>query len=934
MTERVIATRFTADVSNFISGTNAAAAAARNQAQASTEVGTAMLGIGTVAAVGIGLAVAKFGEFDQAISNVKAATQESAANMGLLREAALEAGASSVFSATEAANAIEELGKAGLTTSQILDGGLDGALALASAGALGVAEAASIAAISVKQFNLEGSDVPHVADLLAAGAGKAVGDVTDLGAALGQAGLVANQTGLSIEETTGVLAAFADKGLLGSDAGTSLKSMLQALVPTSKEAAKEMERLGISAFDANGEFIGAAAFADNYKTALKDLNPEQQATTAKIIFGSDAVRAANVFYDQGAEGIQKYIDQTNDSGYAAKVAADRLNNLMGDVEKLGGAFDTYLIKSGSGANDMLRNLVQGATGAVDAVGRLPEPVLGGALAIGGLVTAVVLAGGVMLVAVPKIAAFKSSLSTVGISGRTAAIGVGLMSGGLAAAGIAFSLYAAKQATATANTAEFKESLDKSTGSLTGYTRELVAKKLAEGGAFEAAKAAGISQKELTEAVLEGGDAVEKVRRKLGENNTVGGLFNWTESGTVAAGNAQSAIREVSQSLEESKKDFDNQAAAAEGSAVATEEVTAATEAATVAVREVSEAQAEYLAGLAEQDAAFISLGGAYDTIIQKSKDSATATAESTEDTSDSWETFYDGFTVGLDNYLAELQTQVDAQNNWETNMILISGRVSQGVLDELASLGPEGAPLVAELVNASGEQLALLETQFAEKAADATGAFANTLYDSKTVIDAAAAQLGQDAANEIAGKLANKTSTVQQIMTDYGIAISSIAPTVTVHANTDAAYASLEALAARARAMEAAIMPAPDGSAGQGMGIMKRATGGAITGPGTGTSDSIPARLSNGEHVLTAADVRAMGGQGGVYEFRRGLGNGYARGGAVRYSAASESRGESSSSVTNRSVNQTWNVTSNGDDPSALAAKIDGRVNWSMRRLS
>ena len=97
------------------------------------------------------------------------------------------------------------------------------ALSLAAAGQLGVAEAASIAAIAVKQFNLEGSDVPHVADLLAAGAGKAVGDVRDLSAALGQAGLVANGAGQSIEATTGVLAAFADAGLLGSDAGTSLK---------------------------------------------------------------------------------------------------------------------------------------------------------------------------------------------------------------------------------------------------------------------------------------------------------------------------------------------------------------------------------------------------------------------------------------------------------------------------------------------------------------------------------------------------------------------------------------------------------------------------------------------------------------------------------------------------------------------------------------
>lgn len=70
-------------------------------------------------------------------------------------------------SARERLLAIHELGKAGLSAQQIFTGGLDGALSLAAAGAIGVAEAAEIAAIAVKQFNLEGSDVPHVADLLA-----------------------------------------------------------------------------------------------------------------------------------------------------------------------------------------------------------------------------------------------------------------------------------------------------------------------------------------------------------------------------------------------------------------------------------------------------------------------------------------------------------------------------------------------------------------------------------------------------------------------------------------------------------------------------------------------------------------------------------------------------------------------------------------------
>ena len=166
-----------------------------------------LLGLALVAAAGA--AVMAFANFDQSMSAVQAATHESASNMGLLRDAALEAGKRTVFSATEAAGAVEELAKAGLSTADILGGALNGALDLASAGALSVTEAAGTMSVALAQFKLPGTDASNVADLLAAGAGKAMGSVSDLGMALRQAGQVANSTGLTIEETTAGLSAFA-----------------------------------------------------------------------------------------------------------------------------------------------------------------------------------------------------------------------------------------------------------------------------------------------------------------------------------------------------------------------------------------------------------------------------------------------------------------------------------------------------------------------------------------------------------------------------------------------------------------------------------------------------------------------------------------------------------------------------------------------------
>lgn len=544
----------------------------REQHQAMTEVGAGVAAVGAVAAVAFGLAVAKFAEFDQAMSNVKAATQESAENMSLLREAALEAGASTVFSATEAANAIEELGKAGLSTEQILDGGLAGALDLAAAGQLDVAEAAGIAAIALKQFNLEGEDVPHVADLLAAGAGKAVGDVKDLADALKQAGLVANGAGQTIEDTTGVLAAFADAGLLGSDAGTSLKTAIIALQAPTAKSRDIMKEYGLSFYDTAGSMLSFDEIAGQLESKLGNLDDETRNAALAQIFGNDALRAANVLYEEGAEGIRKYIDQTNDSGYAAKVAADRLNNLAGDVEKLGGAIDTALIKSGSGVNDQLRGIVQAATGIVDALGSLPEPVLGLGTQLAGIVAAIGLVGGAALIAVPKVAQFRASLATLNISAGSAARGIAVASTALAVAGTAFAIWAQRQAEATATTAEFLDSLDDATGAVTDYTRELVAKKLAEADAFDGAKAAGISQKELTDAIIQGGGAVDELRQKLYD------YANANPFDTNIA-NSVNAVNRLSDGLKNSAKDFTDQAAAADEASDETDDVTGAYQAA-------------------------------------------------------------------------------------------------------------------------------------------------------------------------------------------------------------------------------------------------------------------------------------------------------------------------------------------------------------------
>jgi len=438
MAERVVQVTIRAAIDNYVKGMEKVRKATADTAkesdklekvgQAAERAGGSLLTMGAAATGSVLIVTKMAADFDAQMSKVKAATNASASEMDKFRNQALTAGAAFGYTATQVTEAQVELGKAGLATRDILGGGLTGVLALAASDNVDLGKATQIAAVAMKQFNLEGSDVPHIADLLAAGAGKALGGVQELGDALNQSGLVASNFGFSIEETTGVLSSFADAGLLGSDAGTSLKSMLQMLANPSKESAQLMKSLGINVEDANGQFLGAADIAQVLHDRLSTLSDAQRQQALSQIFGADAVRAATVLYKEGADGIQEYIDQNNDAGYAIDQAAKKSNNLNGDLSKLKSAFQAGLIESGTSASSALRPMVQDLTSFIQKVRELPEPLKATALGATGVVGAATLLGGGLLLAVPKIVEFRSAMATLRASGITGRAALSSMSG--------------------------------------------------------------------------------------------------------------------------------------------------------------------------------------------------------------------------------------------------------------------------------------------------------------------------------------------------------------------------------------------------------------------------------------------------------------------------------------------------------------------------
>jgi len=905
MADRSISISLEAKVSGFVAGMRTAqqatkdtgdrlSAFAKQHEQSLDRVGRAGMLMGGGLLAGVAVAVKSFADFDKAMSDVKASTHETAGNMDLLRQAAIDAGADTAFSAKEAAQGIDELAKAGLKTSDILGGGLNGALSLAAAGGLDVGQAAEISASALTQFGLKGDKVAHIADLLAAGAGKAQGSVADMGAALNQAGLVAHMTGLTIEETTGGLAAFAAAGLTGSDSGTSFKSMLQRLTPQSKEAEAEMSKLGISAYDAQGNFKGLGAFAGNLKDSMKDLTPEARNAAMGVIFGSDAVRAANVLYENGAEGIAKWTAAVNETGYAAQTAALKQDNLAGDFEKLTGSLDSVFLKSASGANGALRGLVQGAEDFVDSVGKIPAPVLQAGLGLAGVTGGMLLVGGAFVSVIPKVMDGVEAFGKLSDKApKTAAA--------LKGAGIIGALFAIAGAFGTVQSAitdsEIERSVGKTTSALIALSKQ--------SGAIQQCSILldDLFQKKDGSALISGVTDLDSAMTRMFKKDWQQSFSDWGEG--IIHGIAP-GIKGASQVLDESFKTIDDQLASFVQSGNA--------DIAAKAFKQLEDQAA--LKNIKPEE--FKAKFGAYSEALKQADADAKVAAESmgsittatgqvvpiTPEVAKALEDvglsaqgavvdigkFTDALlNAGLMNLSARdaarnYQAAIDAvgasiaANGTTLDINTEKGRANQAALDAIASSGLA----VVKANAANGDSQSSLQgnlTDTYNKLIAGAGQFDIT---GKAAEDLARSIMGVPPGVNIKSWMSDAAKRMAQ---DTGAAADAVnGKVVNVYVNTHATR--FEQIVGLPGTMA-------DGSKGQGAGVyapgknpLTKAAGGAISGPGTGTSDEIPALLSNGEHVLTAAEVQRMGGQAAVYRFRALLDGGklpkFAVGGAVQ----------------------------------------------------
>lgn len=332
--------------------------------------GAAIAGIAGLTAGLVGSVAAAAG-FEAKMSAISAVSGATAAEMEQLTTAALDLGAKTSFSASEAAEGIGELVKAGVSIADVLGGGAAAALNLAAAGGLSVAESAEIASNAMNVFSLKGADVGHVADVIAGAANASAIDVHDFGMSLAASGAVAATVGIGFDDLGTAIAVMGQAGIKGSDAGTSLKTMLLNLTPSTKSQIAAATELGIITadganrfFDATGKAKSLAEISGVLQEVTSGLTEQQKLQALQTLFGTDAIRAAAVMAKAGSEGFTEMAASIG-KVTAEAVAAERLNNLKGDVEQLTGSLETAGIKIGTAFLPGLRSITQGATETVN-----------------------------------------------------------------------------------------------------------------------------------------------------------------------------------------------------------------------------------------------------------------------------------------------------------------------------------------------------------------------------------------------------------------------------------------------------------------------------------------------------------------------------------------------------------------------------------------
>jgi TP901 family phage tail tape measure protein len=343
----------------------------------------------------IGVSAKKFSEFEaqtnQTIAVLDNVTQ---AQADALEKQALALGSSTKFSAKEAAAAQSELAKAGMDFNAVIVA-TEGALSLAAAAGVEVAQAAKISSGIIAGFGLESKDASLVADILAQAANKSATGVNEIGEAMKYTASSAKLANQDFGDIAALASVLGNNMIEGSMAGTTLSGMLTRLQSPVGKAKDLIKAYGIETHNSNGEMLNIVDIISSFQKATKKLSQQKQSELFKSVFGEEAGRGAATIINTNISKIKELqASMKNASGAAGEMASKMNRGLGASIEQMSGAIESLLIVIGkefapviSGAAKFVSGLAEEFVKSDPIVKTITASLLGAAAALSSLVAA-------------------------------------------------------------------------------------------------------------------------------------------------------------------------------------------------------------------------------------------------------------------------------------------------------------------------------------------------------------------------------------------------------------------------------------------------------------------------------------------------------------------------------------------------------------------
>lgn len=354
------------DESGFNDGTQSIG----NSAKKGMSIVTKAFAAGTAAISAGGLAVIKMGsDFEAQMSRVKAISGATQEDFQKLRDQALQLGADTSFSASQAAEGMENLAAAGFSVTETMEA-MPGLLDLAAASGEDLSASSDIAASAIRGFGLEASEAAHVADVLAANANMTNSSVAQTGEALKYIAPVARAAGISLEETSAAIGLMANAGIQGSQAGTTLRGALSRLSKPTDDMCQVMDQLGLEFYDSEGKMKSLHDQIEMLQKATKGMTDEQRNNALVTLYGQESLSGMLALINEGPDSLDKLTKSFQEcDGIAKETAATMQDNFQGAFEQMTGSLETLAIRLYDSVSEPLKNLANLGT---DAINQLTE----------------------------------------------------------------------------------------------------------------------------------------------------------------------------------------------------------------------------------------------------------------------------------------------------------------------------------------------------------------------------------------------------------------------------------------------------------------------------------------------------------------------------------------------------------------------------------